>query len=83
MYTSMHRNFTDGPNNLPPISDTTTGQVYMQECVPCCMQWKSLIQLPLHKCARGKVCISALPMNALIQVLADWGMRACTHDRKL
>lgn len=64
----MHRNFTDGPNNLPPISDTTTGQVYMQECVPCCMQWKSLIQLPLHKCARGKVCISALPLNK---------MRAC------
>lgn len=74
----------EGPNNLPPISGTTTVQVCMQECEPCCMQWKSLIQLPLHKCARGKVCISALPMNTFIQVLlVDWGMRACANDRKL
>ena len=54
----MYRNFTESPNNLPPISHTTTGQVYMQECVLCCMQWKSLIQLPPQMCQRESVHIS-------------------------
>lgn len=80
MYISLHRNCTEGPNNLPPISDTTTGQVYMQECVPCCSQWFSYHYTDVPK---ESVYISTAYIHSNAGRLGNVTMCKCQFHRKL